>query len=45
MKKWLTACCLGLAAAAAAGCGAEGTAPENPAAPETTVQRDFIGGQ
>lgn len=42
MKKWLTACCLGLAAAAAAGCGAAGTAPENPAAPETTVQRKEI---
>ena len=42
MKKWLTACCLGLVAAAAAGCGAAGTAPENPASPETTVQREEI---
>ena len=42
MKKWMTACCLGLAAAAAAGCGATGAASGNPAALETTVQREEI---
>lgn len=42
MKKWMTACCLGLAAAAAAGCGATGAASGNPAALETTVQRKEI---